>query len=503
MRFGCEVLKAMRKATSPDFIIGIRMVVGEVDGHWETAGGLTQEDGMEIAKGLVEAGLVDFLNINVGFTSSDRGLSKMIPGMRTDRPLAPYVDIAGCFKQALPDVAVFHACRVSDCLGLLDSASARRAIRDGLVDMIGMTRAQIADPHLVAKIRRGEEDQIRPCVGAGYCLDRIYVGNDALCLHNAATGREALGMPHIFSPAPQRRRVVVIGGGVAGLEACRVAALRGHSVVLLEATGDLGGQVNLASRATWRRDLVGIPRWLASEVDRLGVDVRYHTLADADEVRAEAPDVVCVATGGVPDTLGFDEAVSPWDLLSGSVPVGRSVLVYDGVGGYTGPSVVEFAGKQQRDRGDTVQIELATQERYVAQATGALNFPVFMEHLYDLGVHMTPDHRLVAVEPCTYGGSSSKSATLRNVFTNSSQERRVDQVVVEHGTIPSDDLYHELVPDSMNEGMVDWAHVHDASRLFPSRNPRGDFVLFRVGDCISSRNIHAAIYDSLRLMKDL
>mmetsp|Transcript_28805 Transcript_28805/g.82486 ORF Transcript_28805/g.82486 Transcript_28805/m.82486 type:complete len:713 (-) Transcript_28805:279-2417(-) len=494
MRFGCEVLRAMREATDPDFVIGIRMVVGEVDGHWETEGGLTQDDGMEIAKRLVEAGLVDFLNINYGFTSSDRGLSKLIPGMRTDRPLAPYVDIAGRFKEALPDVPVFHACRVSD------SASARRAIRDRQVDMIGMTRAHIADPHLVSKIRRGEEEQIRPCVGAGYCLDRIYVGQDALCLHNAATGREALGMVHAFEPAPQRRKVVVVGGGVAGLEACRVAALRGHAVLLLEATGELGGQVNLASRATWRRDLVGIPRWLASEVERLGVEVRYHTLAGAEEVMAEAPDVVCIATGGLPDDLGFAEAVSPWDLLSGAVPAGKNILVYDGVGGYTGPSVAEFAGKQQQERGDTVQIELATQERNVALAAGALNFPVFMENLYKLGVQITPDHRLVAVESCT---EPSKRATLRNVFTNASLERNVDQVVVEHGTVPCDDLYHDLVSLSKNQGEVHWEHVHDASQLFPTRNLRGEFILFRVGDAISSRNIHAAIYDSLRLVKDL
>lgn len=497
MRFSCEVLRAMREATGPDFVIGIRMPASEVDEHWETKGGLTQQDCLDIAKGLAQDGLVDFLNINNGFTSSDRGLSKMIPGMRPDRPLAPYLDIAGRFKQALPDTAVFHACRVSD------SASARRAIRDGHVDMIGMTRAHIADPHLVAKIRRGEEEQIRPCVGAGYCLDRIYVGQDAVCLHNAASGREALGMPHVFQPAPQRRKVLVVGGGVAGLEACRVAALRGHSVVLLEATGELGGQVNLASRATWRRDLVGIPRWLASEVERLGVDVRYHTLAGADEVRAEAPDVVCIATGGVPDDLGFAEAVSPWDLLSGAVPVGKNVLVYDGVGGYAGPSVAEFAGKQQQDRGDAVQVELATQERNVAQAAGALNFPVFMEHLYGLGVRITVDHRLASVEPSPEEGPSSKRATLRNVFANMSLERHVDQVVVEHGTVPCDDLYHELAPSSKNEGAVDWAHVHNASKLFPERNADGDFILFRVGDSVASRNIHAAIYDSLRLVKDL
>lgn len=491
MRFSVQVLQAMRQATSEDFVIGIRLVAGEQDGHWETEGGLTTEEALKIAQKLAEGQLVDFMNINRGYVASDRGLSKLIPGMRTDTPLAPHLDTAGQFKQALPNMPVFHACRISD------SSTARRAVGEGLVDMIGMTRAQIADPYMVEKIRNGQEDRIRPCVGAGYCLDRIYVGHDALCLHNAASGRESIGMPHKFQPAESRRKIVVVGGGVAGLEASRVAAERGHKVVLFEATGELGGQVNLASRATWRRDLVGIPRWLTSEVERLGVDIRYHTMAEAAEVSSEEPDVVVIATGGLPDDLGMEGAVTPFEVLSGGVQVGSNVLVYDGVGNYAGPSVAEYIGRQQQQRGEPVRVELATQERNVAQSIGALNFPVFMQNLYDLGVRITPDHRLVGVE------EQGRRATLRNVFNNSSVQRDVDQVVVEHGTAPCDDLYHELAPLSSNEGAVDWGRVHDVEKLFPKRNPEGEFVLFRVGDAVASRNIHAAIYDSLRLLKDL
>uniref|UniRef100_A0A7S2GXG5 Uncharacterized protein n=1 Tax=Alexandrium andersonii TaxID=327968 RepID=A0A7S2GXG5_9DINO len=132
-----------------------------------------------------------------------------------------------------------------------------------------------------------------------------------------------------------------------------------------------------------------------------------------------------------------------------------------------------------------------------------MNFPVFMEHLYGMGVRLTPDHRLAAVEAHPEQGPSAKRATLRNVFANMSLERDVDQVVVEYGTTPCDDLYHELVPMSKNKGAVDWSHVHDPARLFPEQSSEGEFVLFRAGDCVASRNIHAAIYDSLRLMKDL
>ena len=132
--------------------------------------------------------------------------------------------------------------------------------------MVGMTRAHIADPHIVAKVQRGEEHRIRPCVGMGYCIDRIYQGKDALCIHNPATGREA-AMPHAVPPTTgARRRVVVVGGGVGGMEAARVAALRGHEVTLLEATDRLGGQINLAAKAPGREEIAGIAGWLAAEL---------------------------------------------------------------------------------------------------------------------------------------------------------------------------------------------------------------------------------------------
>merc|ERR1712048_1273388 len=117
-----------------------------------------------------------------------------------------------------------------------------------------------------------------------------------------------------------------------------------------------------------------------------------------------------------------------WDLLSGEVSVPARVMVFDGTGGYPGPSVAEFAARQQAARGDIVNVELVTQERNVATSIGALNYPVFMENLYTLGVHITPDHRLVNVEPVdTASGSSSRRITLRNVFTNQTSERIVDQ----------------------------------------------------------------------------
>jgi N-methyl-L-proline demethylase len=187
--------------------------------------------------------------------------------------------------------------------------------------MVGMTRAHIADPHIALKVMQGREAEIRPCVGATYCLDRIYEGHEALCIHNPATGREAT-MPHVVTrSAGPAQRVVVVGAGPAGLEAARVAAERGHDVTLIEAADKPGGQIRLAVQVKRRAEIIGIVDWRMSEIERLGANVRFNTYAEADDVRALEPDVVVVATGGLPGGHAIEEggelAVTSWDILAG------------------------------------------------------------------------------------------------------------------------------------------------------------------------------------------
>ncbi len=184
MRFSMMVTEAIRKAVGPDFIVGMRLVADE---DWEK--GLSREEGVEIARRLAASGNIDFLNIIRGHIDNDVALNKVIPiqGMAS----APHLDFAGEVRAATK-FPVFHAARIADI------ATARHAIAEGKLDMVGMTRAHIADPHIVNKVMAGQEARIRPCVGATYCLDRIYEGGEALCIHNAATGREA-EMPHEIS----------------------------------------------------------------------------------------------------------------------------------------------------------------------------------------------------------------------------------------------------------------------------------------------------------------
>ncbi len=482
LRFGLELVEAVRREVGRDYIVGLRMSGDEM-----LAGGLSHGDCIEIARAHARHGGIDFISV-VGAQATDYKSSATIwPTMWL--PSAPFLHLASAIRAAV-DVPVFHATRVTD------AATAAHAVAEGHVDMIGMTRAFIADPHFANKLARGEEIEIRPCVGAGYCVDRVLAGKDALCVQNPATGREEK-LPHIITRSPgPRRRVVVVGGGPGGLEAARVSAERGHEVVLFEAAGELGGQILLAARATWRRELAGIAHWLAGRIERLGVDVRLNTLADAADVRAEAPDVVIVATGGLPNVghfEGSDHAATVWDVLGGHVEAGERVLLCDENGSHPGPSCAEHLAS----RGS--RVEVVTPDRALCSEMAETNQGAHLSELYRRGVVIRPDTRLAGLRP----EGNRLVATLANMFTDEQEERVFDQVVGDHGTLPNDALYFALKADSTNLGEVDLGAMAGARPQTVCSNPEGRYRLFRVGDAWASRNIHAAMLDSLRLCKDL
>jgi N-methyl-L-proline demethylase len=479
MRFALEVLTAVRAAVGPDFLVGVRMTAAEMADN-----GLTADDCIDIGQALQISGQVDFISLVTGSATSEVELSRQILPMGT--PLAPYLPIITAYKSKV-DLPLFHASRIADL------PTARHALREGHIDMVGMVRAHIADPHIVAKLERGEEERIRPCIGVSYCLNRIYVGLDALCLHNPATGREET-IPHVSPPAAHRKKVVVVGGGPAGLEAARVAAERGHQVTLLEASDKVGGQIRLASRASFRRhDLLSIVHWLEAEIRTLGGTIRANVFAEADDVLALEPDVVVVATGGLPKvpalTGGEELVTSSWDILSGDAKPRGSVLVYDEHGGEQAISIVE------RLATSGAAVEMVTPDRMVAHDVTGSVYPGYLAALYEQGVTLTPDHRLVSVT--REGGVLT--ATLRNEYTDALVERQVEQVVVEHGTDPFDDLYFELRDRSANRGQTDFDVILAPE---PSSGPpvEGGFVLHRIGDAVAHRDIHAAMLDARRLL---
>ena len=480
--FPRRVVRAVRTAVGPDVVVGLRMSMDE-----DSPGGLGRAEALQVLQAYVEDG-IDFLSVIKGTIDSDATLARVIPSMGT--PTAPFLEFAGEIKRAV-SVPVMHASRLSDV------ATARHAVRSGLVDLVGLTRPQLADPHLVAKVAAGQEDRIRPCVGANYCLDAIYQSGDAKCIHNAATGRERT-LRHVQPPAPARRRVVVVGAGPAGLEAARVLGERRHDVVVLEAAETPGGQVRLAASSARRRDLLGIVDWRVSEAKLLGVEMRYGVFADAETVLAEEPDVVVVATGGLPNTSFLAEGeqlvTDTWDVMSGTAhPQGR-VLVYDDNGAEPALDAAELLA------GRGAAVELVTPERTLGPDVGSMNSPAYLRAFAEHDVTVTLARRLTSVRRDPAGGLV---AVLASDYADAAVERVVDHVVVEHGTLPNDELYLDLLPHSTNRGAVDHPALLAVRPQPAGGHPDGRFQLFRIGDAVASRNIHAAVYDALRLCSAL
>ncbi len=482
LRFTFDVLTEIRKRVGPDFIVGMRYTGDEC-----LDGGLTPSDGLEISKRLKQSGMVDFLNVIRGHIDTDAALTDVVPiqGMAN----SPHLDFAGDIRAAT-EFPTFHAAKIPDV------ATARHAIASGKVDMVGMTRAHITDPHIVRKIIEKREDEIRPCVGANYCLDRIYQGGSAYCIHNAATGRE-LSMPQIVEKAETRKKVVIVGSGPAGMEAARVAGERGHEVVVYEAAPNPGGQIRLTAQSERRREMISIIDWRMAECTRLGVTFHFNTWAEADTVAAENPDVVIIATGGLPDTevlsKGNDLVVSSWDIISGDVKPGSNVLVYDDAGDHAGLQAAELIAQSG------AKVEIMTPDRAFAPEVMAMNLVPYMRSMQKLDTTFTVTYRLEAVEK----QGNQLVAHLGSDYGGVAKQRIVDQIVINHGTIPLDDIYFDLKPGSSNHGEMSHDQLLTDQPQSVVRNPDGAYQLFRIGDAVSARNTHAAIYDSLRLLKDV
>jgi 2,4-dienoyl-CoA reductase-like NADH-dependent reductase (Old Yellow Enzyme family)/thioredoxin reductase len=453
LRFGFEVLREIRRTVGRDFVVGAR-----ISGDEFTRGGLTAGDMAEIARRLAASGLLDFLSIIGGGAHTYELQAAAVPNM--SYATGVFVPLAAAIKQAAPGIPILHASRI------VDPAHADRLVAAGQIDVVGMTRALIADPDLPRKALESRLDDIRTCVGANEgCIDRIYQGKPVTCVQNPATGREAELAEVRAATTP--KKVVVVGGGVAGLEAARMAAVRGHRVVLFEKASELGGQVLLAARAPERSEYAGIVRFLAAQVRKLAVDVRLAVEATPSAVLAERPAAVVIATGShpfVPPVPGSDgkHVVTDRDVLAGEAKVGTSVVVVDDVHTQEALSTAELLLSQGK------RVEVISPLFYVGQDVGVTSIAPLYRRLFTAGVVLTPGTELRAVE--------GSSVIVANVY--SGLERRiegVDTVVLAAGSRSTDALYRALK-----------GHVAE---------------LYAVGDCVAPRGVHQALLDATRIAR--
>lgn len=456
LRFALEVVAATRDGLGDDRVLGIRLSADEL-----IPVGYSLNEGVEIAKRLVAGGQLDYLNISVGVYPT---LFMVMPPMAI--PPGYQVHAAERVRQSLrqegSDVPVSTVGRIKDV------RMADQIIESGQADLVCMTRATIADPFLPQKASLGQLDEIRPCIACNQgCVGNAGRERPITCTVNPAAGYEETRGDGTLTPAERRKKVVVIGGGPGGMEAARVAALRGHEVVLFEQRPELGGQVNIHARAPMRGEFREATDYLARQVTRLGVDVRLNTEASEADVLDLDADAVIVATGSVPGrSLGSPFTSAPatdsgvvltmWEVLLEQKDVGQRVLVVDEEGHHPAMNVAEFLA----DKGKSVEV-ITSMQHVANQLFLNLETPLIMTRLLSKGVTFTPYTVISAVD----GGT----VTLVGVVGGAARSVEVDTVVAVTGRLPVDSLYLAL------KGKVP--------------------ELYRVGDCLAPRYTDQAIHE--------
>ncbi|MGB6836841.1 MAG: FAD-dependent oxidoreductase [Dehalococcoidia bacterium] len=444
VRFALEVIDAVREAVGPDYTLGIRITGDEF-----TEGGLTLEDMKRITPWLVEAGKLDYVNV-----SFYGGGGVTIAPMYV--PPAQFVYLAAGIKEVV-DVPVF-------CIGRInDPATAEEIVAKNQADMVGMTRANIADPELPNKAREGRLDEIRYCIACNEgCWGRVTMRGGISCAINPSVGREK---EMEITPAATKKKVMVVGGGIAGLEAARVAALRGHSVSLYEKGEQLGGQLLIAARAPGRQDMAEPVRYYEQQFKRLGVEVHLSTSVSEEMILREGADAVILATGGLPgkpDVPGIDSpmVVQARDVLTGIAEAGQNVVVYCADHGMEGLSTADFMAEQGR------KVELVTPYPSFGANVEMITNMFVRGRLLMRGAVFTPLSRLVRVE--------EGAVVVSNAFLPI--ERRlegVDTLVLAMGSMANDALFKSL------HGKVK--------------------ELYTAGQCVSPRKMLESTYDGLRV----
>ena len=428
LRFPLRVLRAdpraSRAATTSS---AIRMAVDE-----RCEDGIDTPVGLEILRRLTDEPLIDFVNVIRGNIVNDAVLTEVIPihGM----PSAPHLDFAGMVR-AETGLAVLHASKIDD-VATAAPCDPRRPRRHGR-----------HDPRPDGRPAPGPQDRARrrthhPPVRRRHLLPRPHLPSGRGAVHpQRGDGPRADHAPR-HPGGHSRRRVVIVGAGPGGLEAARVSAERGHDVILLEAMPWTGGQIRLAARNPRRKDLLGIVEWRDAELARLGVDVRVDTYADEHMVGDLHPDVVIVATGGLPQNpeleAGADLVVSAWDVVGGDARLNGDVLLYDDDGTHSAMTAAEMLARSG------ARLEIVTPERTVGVDVGGLNLVPYARAFNETDTRITLNQRVRTVR--RDGGRLS--VEIGSDHSAVRHTRTVDAVVVDHGVLANDELYHALVKGS-------------------------------------------------------
>jgi 2,4-dienoyl-CoA reductase-like NADH-dependent reductase (Old Yellow Enzyme family)/pyruvate/2-oxoglutarate dehydrogenase complex dihydrolipoamide dehydrogenase (E3) component len=431
MRFGVEIMTRMRKAVGEDFIIGMAISVDE-----SQPGILSLDLHQEIAAWHDERGLYDYVTVGTG---GYYDFPRLIPTFMFEDKLGAHS--AEKIRSVVKHVKV----QAESHIRTPDNAA--YIIGSGQADMVSIVRGQIADPHWANKAREQRPDDIRPCISCNQmCWGRRSRDYWISCLVNPSSGREYQWDGDTFKPAAQPKKVLVIGGGPAGLEAARVAAERGHSVTLTEATDKLGGQFRLAGLQPRRQQILDLIDWYERQLQQHQVQIRYNTLMEADDIRAFNADEVIIATGSSPNPTGFQRALpmvpelpgidlgqvwSTEDVMRREARLGKRVLIVDEGSNWRGCGTAWHLAEKGHE------VILATTASYIGQEIQrtAADWPL-RSKLKKLGAQFRTETVITAWH--------GNAATLTSLVDNEDERIAVDSLVLAIGNQANVELATEL-----------------------------------------------------------
>jgi len=460
MRFGMEVIAKVREALGEDMVIGVRASADELIPE-----GYTLEDMKEVMSIWEGTGLLDYLSVTIN------GVAAISPMMIPPRP---FVYCAAEIKQIV-DLPVFAAIRIND------PVTANDIIKNNEADMVAMTRATLCDPELPNKAREGRLDDIRLCIACNQgCWGNWERRESITCTQNPEAGREG---EFQITPTSSPKKVMVIGGGCAGMEAAVVAKHRGHEVALYEKSERLGGAILIPARVPSRQELGQAVRYLEHEVERLAIPVHLNTEVTADRVLQESPDVVIIAIGGEavsdpsPDVVGPCRAiriepgshvVTAEDVLEGKVETGQRVVIADQQNYMKGLVTAEFLADQGKDVTLVmpVPVRLTTPNSYDVDL---ITLTVQTMNIKMKGVKRVHDNEVKEAMP--------GKVVLRDAFTEQLQEIEADTLVLSYWRKADPKLYGQLKGKGKE--------IH------------------RIGDALAPRRLINAIYDGYKVASEI